>query len=98
MWSGQKGVILRVSRGLSAMQNVSLAEAKANIAEIFETVERGQSVTITPDQSTDADTSFRKDRLEISLQAMRELRELRKKSGKVTREEILAWRDEGRRS
>lgn len=79
------------------MKYVSLAEAKANIDELFEAVEQGQSVTINPDHSTPAEAPIEKDRLEVSSQAMRQLRELRKKSGKVTREEILAWRDEGRR-
>jgi hypothetical protein len=88
---------MRVFRGENAMKNVSLTEAKANIDELFEAVEQGQSVTIVPDQLTSAGTSIEADRLEVSSRAMHELRELRKKSGKVTREEILAWRDEGRR-
>lgn len=88
---------MRVSRGENAMKNVSLTEAKANIDELFKAVESGQSVTIVPDQSTSAGAKTGADRLEASSQAMRELRDLRKKSGKVTRAEILTWRDEGRR-
>ncbi|MDB5653833.1 MAG: Prevent-host-death protein [Tardiphaga sp.] len=79
------------------MKHVSLAEARANIAELLETVERGEAVQINPDNSTANPVTFDAERIERGRQAMRELRELRKTSGKATTEEILAWRDEGRR-
>lgn len=88
---------MRVSRGENAMKNISLTEAKANMSDLLDTIEQGEAVTITPDMSPLSDSTTETDRLEQGRQAMRELRELRKKSGKATAEEILAWRDEGRR-
>jgi antitoxin (DNA-binding transcriptional repressor) of toxin-antitoxin stability system len=79
------------------MKHVSLAEARANIAELLEAVERGEAVQISPDNSIANQGPFDAERIERGRQAMRELRELRKKNGKATTEEILAWRDEGRR-
>ena len=79
------------------MKHVSLAEARANIAELPDAVERGETVQISPDNSMANHSSFDAERIERGRQAMRELREIRKKNGKATTEEILAWRDEGRR-
>ena len=79
------------------MKHVSLAEARANIAELLDAVERGETVQISPDHSPADRGPFDAERIERGRQAMRELRELRKKNGKATTEEILAWRDEGRR-
>jgi len=79
------------------MKHVSLAEARANIAELLDAVERGETVQISPDHSIANQGPFDAERIERGRQAMRELRELRKKNGKATTEEILAWRDEGRR-
>jgi antitoxin (DNA-binding transcriptional repressor) of toxin-antitoxin stability system len=79
------------------MKHVSLAEARANITELLDAVERGETVQISPDKSTTNQGPFDAERIERGRQAMRELREIRKKNGKATTEEILAWRDEGRR-
>ena len=78
------------------MKHVSLAEARANIAELLDAVERGETVQINPEKSA-GQGPFDAERIERGRQAMRELREIRKKNGKATTEEILAWRDEGRR-
>jgi antitoxin (DNA-binding transcriptional repressor) of toxin-antitoxin stability system len=80
-----------------AMKHVSLAEARANITELLDAVERGETVQISPDNSIANQGPFDAERIERGRQAMRELRELRKKNGKATIEEILAWRDAGRR-
>jgi antitoxin (DNA-binding transcriptional repressor) of toxin-antitoxin stability system len=82
---------------VKTMKHVTLSEARANIADVLDAVERGESVTISPDNSIANQGPFDAERIERGRQAMRELRELRKTSGKATTEEILAWRDEGRR-
>ena len=79
------------------MKHVSLAEARANITELLDAVERGETVQIRPDNAAANRGPFDAERIERGRQAMRELREIRKKNGKATTEEILAWRDEGRR-
>ncbi len=81
------------------MKHVSLAEARANIAELLDAVERGETVQISPDDkgTSPSPLVFDESRREDARLAMRELLELRKKNGRATSEEILAWRDEGRR-
>lgn len=71
------------------MKHVRLIEARANIAALLDEVERGETLVIAPE--------FDERRKAASRKAMEELRELRKGNGRVTAEEILAWRDEGRR-
>lgn len=81
------------------MKHVSLAEARAKIAELLDAVERGETVQISPDDkgTSSSPLFFDESRREDARLAMRELLELRKKNGRATAEEILAWRDEGRR-
>ena len=79
------------------MKHVSLSEARANIAEVLDAVERGQSVQINPDNSALNQGPFDAERIEKGRQAMRELLEIRKQNGRATAEEILQWRDEGRK-
>lgn len=79
------------------MKHVSLAEARTNIAELLDAVERGETVQISPDNSIADQGPFDAERIERGRQAMRELLEIRKKNGRATVEEILQWRDEGRK-
>ena len=81
------------------MKHVSLADARANIAELLDEVERGETVTISRDGewSPEFAQPFDESRRADARRAIEELRELRKKSGPATAEEIIAWRDEGRR-
>jgi antitoxin (DNA-binding transcriptional repressor) of toxin-antitoxin stability system len=79
------------------MKHVSLAEARANIAELLDAVERGETVQINPNNSMANQGPFDAERIERGRQAMRELLEIRKKNGRATVEEILQWRDEGRK-
>lgn len=83
------------------MKHVSLSEARANIAGLLDEVERGETVTISRDgvavSGPQIGVPFDESRRADAIKAIEELQELRKKSGRVTVEEILAWRDEGRR-
>ncbi|ABD05065.1 Prevent-host-death protein [Rhodopseudomonas palustris HaA2] len=80
------------------MKHVSLADARANIAELLDEVERGETVTISRDgaKSFDIAPPFDESRREEARRAIEEIRELRKTAPRATVEEILSWRDEGR--
>jgi prevent-host-death family protein len=82
------------------MKHVSLSEARANIAELLDEVERGGELKISKAGGAVAAQPvlpFDECRREDARQAMRELREMRKTAPRATVEEILQWRDEGRR-
>ena len=80
------------------MRHVQASAAKTHLPELLDEVERGSTIVITrhgkpiarlvPEEQT---------RREEILRAIKEIKELRKKTGKATVEEILVWRDEGRR-
>lgn len=80
------------------MKHIQATELKAKLAELLDEVERGQTLVVTrhgkpiarimPDEEA---------RRAESRRAIAEIRELRKGAGKATIEEILEWRDEGRR-
>jgi prevent-host-death family protein len=80
------------------MKCIQASVAKTHLPELLDEVERGATIVITrhgkpiarliPDEDT---------RREEALQAMREMREARKTAPRATIEEILAWRDEGRK-
>ncbi|MGP9813014.1 type II toxin-antitoxin system Phd/YefM family antitoxin [Rhodopseudomonas sp. NSM] len=80
------------------MKHVSLADARANIAELLDEVERGETVTISRDgaKSFEIAPPFDESRREEARRAIEEIRELRKTAPRATVEEILSWRDEGR--
>jgi prevent-host-death family protein len=72
--------------------------AKAQFAELLDDVERGETVVITRHGKPIARLVREEDeRRADALRAMAEIREMRKTAGAVTTEEILAWRDEGRK-
>jgi antitoxin (DNA-binding transcriptional repressor) of toxin-antitoxin stability system len=81
------------------MKHVSLAEARENIAELLDEVARGGTITISLNgaQGTEPIPVFDERRREDARRAMQELREMRKTAPRATVEEILQWRDEGRR-
>ena len=81
------------------MKHVSLAEARENIAELLDAVERGETVQISldGDARTGSPRIVDKERRERARVAMDEIAKARKTAPRVTVEEILAWRDEGRR-
>jgi antitoxin (DNA-binding transcriptional repressor) of toxin-antitoxin stability system len=76
------------------MKNISLAEARANIAELLQTVERGEAVTIQPDVPMPEETEA--ERLARTRRAVEDMLELRKHNKPASVEEIIAWKNEGR--
>lgn len=80
------------------MKHVSLADARANITELLDEVERGETVTISREGARSQELPPPANaRSADVVQAIEELKQLRKANGPVTVEEILSWRDEGRR-
>ncbi|MBS0530648.1 MAG: type II toxin-antitoxin system Phd/YefM family antitoxin [Proteobacteria bacterium] len=80
------------------MKHVQATELKAKLAELLDEVERGQTLVVTrhgkpiarimPDEEA---------AIERSREAMQRIMEAREKAPKVTVEELLQWRDDGRR-
>ncbi|MEA2884224.1 MAG: hypothetical protein QOH32_3480 [Bradyrhizobium sp.] len=80
------------------MKHIQASEAKAKFAELLDQVERGETLVITRHGKPIAHIHpAPKDNDARARQAMLELMELRKGAGRASVEEILAWRDEGRR-
>ncbi len=80
------------------MKQVQASTAKAQLAELLDDVERGETIVITRHGRPIADLQpHAASRREDALRAMREIEEMRKTAPPVTVEEILAWRDEGRK-
>ena len=80
------------------MKQIQASEAKAKFSEVLDAVERGETIVILRHGKPiarlvpDVDERQRKARA-----AMEAIKEARKTMPRVTREEILAWRDEGRK-
>ena len=80
------------------MKSVQASMAKTHLPELLDEVERGATIVITrhgkpiarlvPDEVH---------RIQEAHRAMAEIEEMRTLAPAVTVEEILAWRDEGRR-
>ena len=80
------------------MKQIQASQAKAQFAELLDQVERGETVVITRHGKPIARLVRENDeRRADALRAMAEITELRKTAGRATVEEILAWRDEGRK-
>ena len=79
------------------MSDVQTAVAKIQVSGLCDEVERGESWVLTRHGREIATISpaveFR--RSEVA-ETLRELTEFRRKRGRVTVDEILSWRDEGR--
>lgn len=78
------------------MRNVQSSEAKAKLAELLDQVEQGETIIITRHGRPIArlvPNDIRR-RKEIK-EAIEGLRQLGKQAGKVSVEELLAWRHEG---
>jgi prevent-host-death family protein len=80
------------------MKQFQASEAKARFAELLDEVERGETVVITRHGKAIArlvpDEEARRADARRALDA---IKEMRKHAGRATVEEILAWRDEGRK-
>lgn len=80
------------------MKQIQASIAKAKLAELLDEVERGESIAITRHGKTIARLVPEQDaRQEESRRAIEQIREARKSAPRATIEEILAWRDEGRK-
>ncbi len=79
------------------MQTYQASEAKTHFLRILDQVERGESVIITRHGKTVArispETTINRDRVQQATEGMRALRQ---RIGKLSLEEILSARDEGR--
>jgi prevent-host-death family protein len=80
------------------MKQVQASDAKARLAELLDEVERGETIVITRHGKTIArlvpDEAHRQEAIRRAIEG---IKELRKHAKPATVEEILAWRDEGRR-
>jgi len=80
------------------MREVQASEAKARLAELLDQVERGETIVITRHGKPIARLVPDPDQRQREVdQAIADIKEMRKHVGRATVEEILAWRDEGRR-
>jgi prevent-host-death family protein len=80
------------------MKHVQASAAKARLAELLDEVERGETVVITRHGKPIARLTREEDeRRADARRAMAEIEEMRKTAPRVTVEEILSWRDEGRK-
>jgi len=87
------------------MDTVGLFEAKTHLSELVARAEQGEEVIITrhnkpvaklvPISEVSAELVARRRQIFQELQAIG--REIEKRGGPLTVEEILEWRDEGRR-
>jgi len=80
------------------LKTVQASTAKTYFNSLLDDVERGDSVVITRHGKAIArlvpEAEYNRER---ARKAIEEIREARKTAPKVTVEEILAWRDEGRK-
>lgn len=80
------------------MKTVQTSIAKAQFAELLDEVERGETVVITRHGREIAEIRpSDAERRRIVAEARADIEEMRKTAPRVTAEEILAWRDEGRK-
>jgi prevent-host-death family protein len=80
------------------MRHVQSSEAKAKFSELLDLVERGETIVVTrhgkPVARITPNDPDRRKRVEAAVAG---LRRLGKEAGKVSVEELLSWRDEGRK-
>lgn len=80
------------------MKQVQFSTAKAQLSELIDEVERGETVVITRRGKPIVRLMREEDgRRAQALVAMAKIEELRKQTKSATIEEILAWRNEGRK-
>jgi prevent-host-death family protein len=80
------------------MKRVQASTAKAQLAELLDAVEKGQTVVITRHGKPIARLVPETDeRNQDIARAIKEIKELREHIKPTTVEEILAWRNEGRK-
>lgn len=80
------------------MREVQASEAKTHLPQILDEVERGETVIITrhgrPIARLVPEILVRREEIEASIE---KLKELRKRTGRISAEELLSARNEGRK-
>jgi prevent-host-death family protein len=80
------------------MKRIQASTAKAQLAELLDAVERGETIVITRHGREIAEIRpSAAERRRMIAQARADIEEMRKTAPRVTAEEILSWRDEGRK-
>ncbi len=88
------------------METVGLFEAKTHLSKLIARAERGEEVIITRHNrpvaklvpiTTEISPELYRKRLEILAELQAIGRDIAARGGPITVEEILSWRDEGRR-
>ena len=79
------------------MKTMQASEAKTHFLRLLDEVERGETIVITrhgkPVAQVSPQPDFDRERVKQAIEGMRELR---KRTGRLSLEEILSARDEGR--
>ena len=87
------------------MESIGLFEAKTHLSELVARAERGEEVIITRHNKpvaklvpiSEVSPELYQRRM-VALDALQAIgRDMQKRGGPITVEELLAWRDEGRR-
>lgn len=80
------------------IRDIQASDAKTHLPQILDAVERGETVRITRHGRPIARIVPEIDRRQAEVdKAIANIRALRTRTGKITRDEILAFRDEGRK-
>lgn len=80
------------------MREIQASEAKAHLPQLLDDVERGETLIITRHGRAIARIVPEVDRRREEIaKAIANIKELRKRTGKITFEELRSARDEGRR-
>jgi prevent-host-death family protein len=80
------------------MREIQASEAKAHLPQLLDDVERGETLVITRHGRAIARIVPESGRRQEEVdEAIAGIRELRKRTGKITLKEILSARDEGRK-
>jgi prevent-host-death family protein len=78
------------------MREIQASDAKARLSQLLDEVERGETIVITRHGRAIARIIPEADRRRREIDnALADIRELRKHTGEVSLEELLAWRHEG---
>ena len=78
------------------MREIQASDAKARLSQLLDEVERGETIVITRHGRAIARITPEADRRRREIDnALADIRELRKHTGEVSLEELLAWRHEG---
>jgi prevent-host-death family protein len=80
------------------MKHIQASEAKAKFSELLDEVEHGETIAITRHGRVIAQIAPNEDtRLQRTREAIKGIMELREQTKPVTAEEIISWKNEGRK-